>query len=113
MLARLPASNRISSRHTRLLDPLPASYIGTGRLSLQYRNPMRLEAISLMAVALAIEAPEGRDRPTHFVLLGHQEAVGEGVAVVDEDGVEAGDPGPALDRRHDRLPIAHRGLRDD
>src|ERR1700731_2534572 len=43
----------------------------------------------------------------------HLESVGEGVAVVDDYGVDAGDARPALDRGDDRLAVADFGTAFD
>ena len=43
----------------------------------------------------------------------HLESVRVGIAVVDEDGVVAGHPGPAGNRGHDGRPVADLGARLD
>src|SRR5215204_6376236 len=46
-------------------------------------------------------------------LVRHLKPPPVGIAAVDEDRIEAGDARPALDGRHDRLPVADRGARGD
>src|SRR5262245_3584782 len=46
-------------------------------------------------------------------LVRHLKPAPIGIAVVDEDGVDAGDARPALDGRHDRIPVADLGAPGD